>query len=467
MIIGKELIVENRIEDCILKLKKSCDYLEIRVEEFTQTRISLRGPRVELLQETVELGGCARAYHKGGMGFVSFNKMEQMESAAGEAIAQARLIGKGKTVLAEVESIRENVPAAIIHDCRAVDLARKLDILKAYNERILSYHEDIVTSGIRYMDGFKVVWFGNSEGSLIRQERMDMGCNLSARSAKNNVTQMAYTSIGSSDDFNVIYGLEQKIDDACDTAVRLLKAPTIKAGTYVVICDPHLSGTFAHEAFGHSSEAEKVYESKRMQEVMRIGARFGSPVLNIYDTGLTTGSRGYLKYDEEGVPAEKTDLIRDGILVGRLHTRETAGIMGEKPTGNARAVDYRFPPIPRMRNTCIAPGTSTLDEMIEGVKLGVYAVNAFGGQSEEMFTFTAGHGFMIRNGKICELVKNVTLSGNLFTTLKNIDMVGNDFQQIESAGGCGKGDGRTFQFPLPVGEGSPHIRIRDIVIGGE
>ena len=174
-----------------------------------------------------------------------------------------------------------------------------------------------------------------------------------------------------------------------------------------------------------------------------------------------------MKYDEEGVPTERTDLIRDGILTGRLHTRETAGKLGEKPTGNARAIDYRFPPVPRMRNTCIAGGESGFEEMISDIKLGVYAVDAFGGQSEEMFTFTAGRGYMIRNGKLCEMVKNVTLSGNLFTTLKNIDRVGNDFRQIESGGGCGKGDGRTFQFPLPVAEGAPHIRIRDVVIGGQ
>jgi predicted Zn-dependent protease len=459
--------MKDRIEACIGRYNSSCDYLEIRVEEFIQTNISLRGPKVEVLQETIELGGCARVYHKGGVGFVTFNDIDLMDEFVSKAIEQAKLVGRSKTILAEVPTIRDDVKANPINDVRAKSLVEKLDILKIYNERILGYDDRIITSGIRYRDGFKVVWFGNSEGSLIRQERMDLGCNLSGRSAKDGVTQMAYTSVGSSTDFNVILGLESKIDEACETAIQLLDAPTIQSGKYVTICDPHLSGTFAHEAFGHTSEAEKVYESERMQEVMKFGTVFGSPILNIYDTGITPGSRGYLKYDEEGVPTEKTDLIRDGILVGRLHTRETAGKLGEQPTGNARAIDYRFPPVPRMRNTCIAPGESSFEEMLDGIKLGVYAVDAFGGQSEEMFTFTAGRGYMIRDGKIAEMVKNVTLSGNLFTTLKNIDMIGNDFRQIESGGGCGKGDGRTFQFPLPVGEGSPHIRIRDVVIGGQ
>ncbi|MBN2053556.1 TldD/PmbA family protein [bacterium] len=459
--------MKDRIEHVINKYKGSCDYLELRVEEFVRTQINLRGPKVDVLQETLELGGCARVYHKGGVGFVTFNDLDRMEQAASEAIQQARLVGRGRTELAEVPVIRDDVKADIINDIRDVSLARKLEILKRYNEMILDHHELILTSGVRYRDGFKVIWLSTSEGTTIRQERMDVGCNLSARSARDGITQMAYTSAGSSNDFNVILGLDDAVRDACDIAIQMLDAPTIKAGKYTCICDPHLSGTFVHEAFGHSSEAEKVYENERLLELMKFGTRFGRPILNIYDSGITTGSRGFMKYDEEGVPTEKTYLIREGELVGRLHTRETAGKLKEKPTGNARALDYRFPPIPRMRNTCIEQGESGFEEMLAGIKLGVYAVDAFGGQSEEMFTFTAGRGYMIRDGKLAEMVKNVTLSGNLFTTLGNIDMVGNDFRQIESGGGCGKGDGRTFQFPLPVGEGSPHIRIRDVVIGGQ
>ena len=296
--------MKDRITDCINRLKDGCDYLEIRVEEFLKTLISMRGPKVEVLQEAMELGGCARAYHKGGVGFVSFNDLSQMEACARQAISQARLAGTSRTQLAEVPVIVDDVPAEILHDIRDVSLDAKLDLLKGYNEQILGYHADILTSGIRYRDGFKVVWFGNSEGTMIRQERMDLGCNLSARTARNGVTLMAYTSTGSSNNFNVMNNLESKLDTACEEAVQLLDAHTIKAGKYITICDPHLSGTFVHEAFGHSSEAEKVYENKRLYDLMTFGTMFGSPVLNIYDSGLSPGSRGYLKYDEEGVRTE-------------------------------------------------------------------------------------------------------------------------------------------------------------------
>jgi TldD protein len=175
--------------------------------------------------------------------------------------------------------------------------------------------------------------------------------------------------------------------------------------------------------------------------------------------------RGYLPVDDEGVPTQRTELISKGKLVGRLHSRETAGKLGEAPTGNARAISYRFPPIPRMRNTCIASGPDgKLGDLVKGIEEGVYAVDAFGGQTNgELFTFTAGDAFMIRNGEIAERVKDVTVSGNVFDTLRNIDAIGSDFGNQDSAGGCGKAG----QMPLPVSHGSPHIRIRNCVIGGK
>jgi TldD protein len=172
--------------------------------------------------------------------------------------------------------------------------------------------------------------------------------------------------------------------------------------------------------------------------------------------------RGSFKYDDEGTPATKTYLIKDGKLTGRLHSRETAAKMGEAATGNARAVSYRYPPIVRMTNTYIEPGTTTFEEMIADIKEGIYARNWYGGTtSMEMFTFSAGEAYMIRNGKIAELIRPVVLTGNVFETLKNIDAIGNDLDMNEG-GGCGKGG----QSPLPVSNGSPHIRIRHCLVGG-
>ena len=200
--------MKDRITEVINKFKGRVDYLELRVEEFTRTGILFRGKKLNVLQESFELGGCARASHKGGVGFVSFNDLDQMTASAKMAVEQAKVVGRGKTVLAEVPVILDDVPVKLINDPREVPLPKKLDLLRGYNELILGYDKHIISSGVRYRDGFKIAWFGNSEGTLIRQEKLDLGCNLSARSKKNGITQLSHTSEGSSTDFNVLLGLE-------------------------------------------------------------------------------------------------------------------------------------------------------------------------------------------------------------------------------------------------------------------
>ncbi|MFH1639083.1 MAG: TldD/PmbA family protein, partial [Chloroflexota bacterium] len=226
---------------------------------------------------------------------------------------------------------------------------------------------------------------------------------------------------------------------------------------------PILAGVFTHEAFGHLSESDFIYENEKLHEIMTLGREFGSNELNIVDGAAVPGLRGSYKYDDEGVPATKTYLIREGKLVGRLHSRETAVKMNEKTTGNARAISYRFPPIVRMTNTFIEPKSATFAELIHDIKEGIYAKNWYGGTtSMEMFTFSAGEAYMIRNGRIAEMLRPVVLTGNIFTTLKNIDAIGDDLKWNQG-GGCGK----EGQSPLPVSNGSPHIRIRNCLVGGK
>jgi TldD protein len=139
--------------------------------------------------------------------------------------------------------------------------------------------------------------------------------------------------------------------------------------------------------------------------------------------------------------------------------------MGEEPTGNARAVHFQHPPLVRMTNTYIDAGNAKFEEMIKDIDLGVYAINSIGGQTAmEMFTFSAAHGYMIRDGQVAELVRDVVLTGNVFDTLLNIDMIGDKVGWEDNGpGGCGKGG----QAPLKTGNGGPHIRIQNCVVGGQ
>ena len=445
---------------------KEADYVEIRFEESHVTRILFRGPTLDNVGQSVVYGGNIRALVDGGWGFVSFNRLDDLDAKVALAIRQARLIGRArgeKSALAPAPAIQDTVSLKPGVDPREVPLDKKITVLDGYNQAVLSHGDPVTSSTVNYQDRYTKLYFANSDGTYIEQEKADVGGGITAIAVKGGLTQVSSVGFGGSKGFQVALGLEDQVLQAARTAADLIKAEPIRGGEYTVITDPILSGIFAHEAFGHLSEGDNVYEDKNLQKVMTLGATFGEKILNIYDSGTEEGARGYLKYDDEGVPTEKTYLIKDGVLVGRLHSRETAGKMGERPTGNARAIDYRFPPICRMRTTCIERGEATFEDMLKGVKLGVYAVKAYGGQTNgEMFTFTAGEAYLIRDGKLAELVRDVTLTGNVFTTLKNIDLIGSDFEAHESGGGCGKG----AQAPLPTSEWAPHMRIQRVVIGG-
>jgi TldD protein len=456
--------MKERLEQTVKRFAPQCDYFEVHLEETEETRIQFQGKKLSDLGSSIDFGGNVRALVKGGWGFASFNSLDRIDDFAENAVAQARMVGRESSVLAEVEPVVDEVMMELAGDPRDVSLEDKVVMLRAYNDRALSSDPSVVNTMTRYFDRFRRFWFLSSEGADIYQERMDLGGVVAPIAVRDGDTQSYGVPFGSSNDFNVVRGLEDRIDDACRVAVAKLEAPKVRGGEYTVILDPRLAGTFIHEAFGHLSEADNVYEDKDLQELMVLGRQFGGDILSVYDTGRDVGHRGYLVYDDEGVPTEKTYLIREGKLVGRLHSRETAGKMGERPTGSARAIDYRFAPICRMRNTCIDNGTTSFEDMIGGIDLGVYCVAAQGGQTNgEMFTFSSANAYMIRDGKVAEMVRDATLTGNVFSTLKNIDAVGNDLESHDGPGGCGKGG----QFPLQTSHGSPHIRIRNVVIGGE
>ena len=440
----------------------NADYIEIRLEESHITRIIYRGKRLEEIGKTSSTGGNVRAMVKGGWGFVSFNNADELRDKVELAIKQARLVGKQDFKLSQTEPIIDVVTTEAKGDpTTTIPLASKKQLLDEYNDIILSTSK-IQTSNIGYHDSLRKIAFANSEGTCIEQTKADINLRLTAIATEDGQVQQIGLSSGSPGDFSAIESLQEQVKQMAERAVRLLSAPHAKGGEYTVVLDPVLAGVFAHEAFGHLSEADHVYENKRLQEIMVLGRRFGEKHLNIIDGAAVPGLRGSYKYDDEGVPATKTYLIREGVLESRLHSRETAAKMGEKPTGNARAINYGFPPIVRMTNTYIERGTLPFEHIISDIKEGIYAKDWYGGTTAlEMFTFSAAEAYMIRNGKIAELLRPVVLSGNVFVTLSNIDAIGNDLQ-MNQGGGCGKG----AQSPLPVSNGSPHIRIRHCLIGG-
>ena len=448
-----------------LKAARNVDYADIRLEDKTNTWVNFRGPDLDTIGSSRTVGGIARALYKGGWGYATFNDLADLDKRVREACETAHLVGTDTTYYAPADPVVDEVKTNLIKDFRQVPLAEKKALMEEYNRIILGFHKSIQTSSIRYADSFKRIWFANSEGTYVEDEMPDVNLMTSAVGRDGDIVQTAFETGGGLDGYQSVESFHEKARSAAQRAVELLAAPPVTGGKYAVVTDQILTGVFTHEAFGHLSESDFVYENPRMQEIMTLGKRFGVENLNIIDDGSLPGGLGTHKYDYEGVPTRKNYLIKDGILVGRLHSRETAAKMKEPITGNARAVHFQHPPIVRMTNTYIEQGKVPFQQMIKDIKLGVYALKAIGGETAmEMFTFSAGYGYMIRDGQVAELVRDVVLTGNVFETLLHIDQIGNDLGwDPNGPGGCGKSD----QQPLKVGLGGPHIRIQDCVVGGQ
>ncbi len=438
------------------------DYCEVRIEETDSTRLTWRGKSLEDIAQTSGRGGNVRALVNGGWGFVCFNDLNGLKERVTDAVSQARAAGGGGSHFAEVGGAHvDAVEPVLVTDPAEIPLGDKKRQMDSYNDVIWSV-DGIQSSDMIYGDTSRKIHLGNSDGSYIEQNRVHVIARISAQARKNGDVQQAGFSIGSVGDYALVEGLDEQVLDAANRAVGLLSAKPLEGGEWTTILDPVLAGVFVHEAFGHLSEADNVAENDKLQEIMVLGRQFGDKHLNVVDGAAIPGLRGSFAYDEEGTPATRTDLIREGKLVGRLHSRETAARMGEAPTGNARAISHAYPPIVRMTNTIIENGEATFEDLLESVDKGVYVKNWYGGMTQhEMFTFSSGEAYMIRNGRVEEAVRPVMLTGNIFTTLHNIDAIGNDLN-MNQGGGCGKGG----QMPLPVSNGSPHIRIRSCLISG-
>lgn len=454
----------SQLVDLIRRYRHQVDFLSIRLEESQGTSILLRTEQVETLSEGISIGGQVRACYKGGWGFATFNQLLALEERLQEAISAARLIGDEETLLAPLEprQITCHLPLTGT-DPRSIPLAEKKALCDRYNQLMLTADPALVSTSVRYGDSSQRVILATSDDILIDQSWSDMEMRLAATARAGDTVQTGRETTGSRRGFEDLTQLESEVLGAARRASAALSLPTVKGNTYTVVIDPILTGLFVHEAFGHLSEADMLYENPDLLEVMSLGKRFGSKDLQIFDGAAPLGHRGSYFYDDEGVEATTTQLIKDGVLVGRLHSRETAGKLGEKPTGNARCLNYHYPPLVRMTNTWIERGKIPVEQLFTDITEGVYARNWLGGMTNgEMFTFSAGEAWMIRHGQIAEPVRDVTLSGNVFKTLANIEGIGDDFYWDES-GGCGKGG----QMGLPVGCGGPSLRIRDVVVGGE
>jgi TldD protein len=439
------------------------DYADVRYEIKKSVAISFNGKELTQIGSNSTDGYVVRVLKEGGMSSVVFTKEDDANKAVRSAVENARLIAKNieKPVrLAKVKAGEDTFIPTIKEDPREISMPEKLELVRKYNDIPLGY-EKIVTTAVTYGEVIREKYFLSTEGARIREDLVTTRLSGTIISKDGTLTQNVTVMAGGSNGFSSIRNQEKNFEGQTAIALDLLKAKPFERGVHNCILSPLLAGVFTHEAFGHFSEADIIENLPAMREKMKMGSKLGSDVLSIMDNAPLKNQLGFYRYDDEGIEVRPIQLMKNGILTGRLHSRRTSAEFGEPVSGHCVAEDYRYPPIIRMGTIFIEPKEHSLEELLNMLGDGLYILDTKGGETAgENFTFGAQYGYVVKGGKVREMVRDVNISGNLYRTLLDIVGVGDDlvFSRI---GGCGKG-----QLNIRSCFGAPHILVKNLVIGG-
>jgi TldD protein len=305
-----------------------------------------------------------------------------------------------------------------------------------------------------------------ADGRLIRDVRPLVRVNVQVTVEKDGRRENGSSGAGGRASFETWItpsSWQDQVDEALRMALVNLDAVPCPAGEMDVVLGPGWNGVLLHEAVGHGLEGD--FNRKGISAFSgRIGERVAARGVTVFDDGSIPDRRGSLTIDDEGTPTERTILIEDGVLVGYMHDRQSARLMGMEATGNGRRQSYAHMPMPRMTNTGMLAGEHKQEEMIASMKRGLYCANFGGGQvdiTNGKFVFQCTEAYLVEDGKIAAPVKGATLIGDGPSALTRVTMIGDDFSFDPGIGVCGKsGQG------VPVGVGQPSLKITGLTVGG-
>jgi len=444
-------------------------HTELRAQQNVNRAVSMLGGSLISNSRTEESGVSARVYKNGVYGFASGAEYSEESVKAILAAAERNAefmdnrVNKGKPAFPALESDSYRM-ARKVEDAEQklyIEFAKEIDAYVSEKYPNLASRRVVVRSDA--MEKLFVGSDGFDSYSLV--PRSFAGVVLTAET-KDGSTVELYKMFGGHGYFGEQFSSTDKLYADIDKVYEMLlqKAEGIyaDAGEKDVIMHPNLAGILAHEAVGHTVEADLVLGGSVAGPYL--GKRVASELITMVDFANTLhdGMPAPLPIyvDDEGTPATDELLIKDGILVGYMNNRETAQHFGMTPRGNARAYAFSDEPLIRMRNTGIIPGYSKLEDMISAIEDGYYLVETGNGQADTTgeFMFSVNMGYEIKNGKLASAIRDTTIAGVAFDMLKTVDMVSED-NIWTCSGMCGK------KQPMPVGMGGPAVKCK-VNIGG-
>lgn len=444
--------------------RAAAEYTDLRYEVKRETRITFRNRELAEVSSNVGDGHVVRLLKSGGFATVAFSRLEDAESALSRAQANAELLGRHTlrpVRLARAEVAKDSYSPVLDIDPSTVPLDAKIDLLRRY-AAIPLQSSRIAAVEVEYTEAVRRKYIASTEGTEVREDATLNQIVASILARDGTRTQRVRVGIAHGDGFKGLLSRESDFQNAAGLASELVRARASEPGTYRVLIDPELSGVFLHEVFGHTSEADSIEDMPSARERLQIGARLGSELLNVSDDPTLSLPLGHYRYDDEGVAVRPTQILKDGVLVGRLHSRRTAAAFGEPLTGHCVAEDYRYAPIVRMGCIALEPGSESRDELLARLGDGLYLCGELGGETaQDEFSFDAQYGYVVKDGRRVQMIRDVKIVGSLDTTLNSVLAVGRDLRYTEF-GGCGK----CGQVNLRSAWGAPHVLIDRVLISG-
>jgi len=445
------------------------DYTELRAQVNTTRQVALLAGNMVANSQSSKSGVSARVYRGGTFGFASGAEYTNesvknvLAAASDNAAFMDGHVKKGLPPLPAAPKDKvslKTAPGDAIPQSVLIDYARSLDGMITEKYKNLSSRTVIADClGIE-----KLLAVSDGADSHFFQPRSVIYV-IMASDTSDGVPVELFGRFGGFGRFDSLFTdpalLMKELDALYEALMKKREGVYSNAGLRKCVLHPDLAGMLAHEAVGHTVEADLVLGGSVAGH--NVNKQVASELVTMVDFAHTALGKPCplpVYVDDEGVIAEDVTLIEKGILKNFMHSRESARHFGVKPQGNARAFTFSDEPLIRMRNTAILPGKDKLEDMIASLDDGYYLVKTGNGQADTTgeFMFSVTLGYEIKNGKIGQAIRDTTISGVAFEMLKTVDMLSDDMSW-DCFGFCGK------KQLMTVGMGGPALRC-DVNIGG-
>jgi len=458
-------MLDRRVLDDILHkaLAQGGDFADIFIENRKTTIVSCEDNRIERVKTGTDIGAGVRVVYGDTTAYAYTNKVNRDELMAVADIASRAGKGANKDVVLDLQSIPTGDDLDVKVLPGDVKIEDKVAVVEAANTAARALDERIKQVMVVYGDVRQDVMIANSLGRIVEDRRVRTRLSVNAIAAEGSKIQTGFEALGSNQGFELMApaACEELALTAAGRALTSLGAKAMPAGRMPVVMAGAAGGTMVHEACGHGLEADLVQKGLSVYAGQQ-GQKVAADIITVVDDGTIPHRYGTMRFDDEGFPTQKTVLIENGVLKGFMYDYLTATRDKVNPSGNGRRESFEHKPIPRMRNTYIAPGKDDPQTIVKSVKNGLLVKKMGGGQVNTVngdFVFDVAEGYLIKNGEIAHAVRGATLTGNGPEVLRMIDMVGSDLGF--TLGTCGK-DGQS----APVADAQPTLRIPQIIVGG-